>query len=167
MSMNMTRASSTESAELSRATFSMYCYWTGEATLGQLKGVKKTKIGSLDHNEVVEVFYDPKETNLLEMSQALKAHKSFYSLIYRNEQEKKQALQTLPKGQTKKGSSRVRYIADKHSLKVRRPDLYALNLTDEQAIKLNTWAHYNYHTPMPDILTTNQKKALKNNKNKR
>ncbi len=144
---------------LKRATFSMYCYWTGEAALGKLEGVKKTKIGSLNHKEVVEVLYDAKETNVKEMAETLKQHRSFYHLLHRTEAEKKTAQKLLSKGDLKSGSGEVRYIASKHSLKVTHPDLYKLNLTEKQAIKLNTWAHFG--GKMPDVLTPEQKEKLK------
>ena len=146
---------------LDRATFSMFCYWTGEATLGTIDGVEQTKIGHLDHNEVVEVLYDPKKTNIKQMSDALIAQRSFYSFIHRNQKEKKAAAGLLTKKQMKDGSENIRYIKAKHTLQVRRPDLLKIGLTEKQALKLNTWAHYNFHSPMPDILTDEQKNKLK------
>jgi hypothetical protein len=43
---------------LSTATFSMYCFWSGEAALGQLEGVISTASGFQDGREVVKVEYD-------------------------------------------------------------------------------------------------------------
>lgn len=42
-----------------KATFSMYCFWTGEGTYGKLDGVIATKPGFMDGREVVEVEYNP------------------------------------------------------------------------------------------------------------
>ena len=144
---------------LKRATFSMYCYWTGEATLGKIPGVKQTKIGHLDGKEIVEVMYDPKKTNPGEMAKALKNYNSFYSLLYRNDQEKDEALQSLSEGDVKSASDNAHFIAPKHSLKVKYPKIYNLDLTEDQAIKLNVWAHFG--GPMPDVLTEEQKNKLK------
>ena len=150
-----------DSSSTKRATFSMYCYWTGEATLGSLPGVKKTKIGHLSGSEIVEVLYDPQKTDIAKMSKALKKQNSFYSVLYRTDEEKKYAQSALPKAQIKKSKEQeVDYIAAKHSLQVVRPDIYALDLSEEQAIKLNTWAHFHQSKPMPDILTSQQKKKL-------
>ena len=50
-------------AKTRTALFNMYCYWTGEATLGRVPGVVKTRIGELS-GEVVEVEYDPARTDV-------------------------------------------------------------------------------------------------------
>lgn len=42
-----------------RATFAMSCFWVGEAKLGRLPGVARTRTGWLGGKEVVEVEYDP------------------------------------------------------------------------------------------------------------
>jgi Thioredoxin-like len=43
---------------LTTATFSMYCFWSGEGTLGALDGVVETAPGFQDGHEVVRVQYD-------------------------------------------------------------------------------------------------------------
>lgn len=42
-----------------KATYSMYCFWTGEALFGKINGVVKTTAGYQDGKEVVTVEYDP------------------------------------------------------------------------------------------------------------
>lgn len=49
-----------EGGSTERATFSMYCFWSGEAALGALDGVVRTRAAFLDGHEVVDVDYDPK-----------------------------------------------------------------------------------------------------------
>ncbi len=44
---------------LEKAKFAMYCFWTGEAELGSLKGVLSTRPGFIGGKEVVEVEFDP------------------------------------------------------------------------------------------------------------
>lgn len=44
---------------LETATFSMYCFWTGEGTLGAIPGVIETAPGFADGREVVRVTYNP------------------------------------------------------------------------------------------------------------
>ena len=41
------------------ATFSMYCFWTGEKKLGNVNGVLETQPGFMNGREVVEVKYNP------------------------------------------------------------------------------------------------------------
>jgi hypothetical protein len=125
-------------AKTERAVFSMYCYWTGEATVGQVPGVVRTRIGSLGGNEVVEVEFDPTKTNVERLTQALKRRNSFYDVV----------------------SGNVRYTEEpKHSLRVVHPELLDLDLTEAQAIALNSWSHFG--GPMPDVLTPEQKARLK------
>lgn len=47
------------SPRLERASFAMHCFWEGEARLGALPGVTKTRAGWIGGKEVVEVFFDP------------------------------------------------------------------------------------------------------------
>ena len=42
-----------------KATYSMYCFWTGEALFGKINGVVKTTAGYQGGKEVVMVEYDP------------------------------------------------------------------------------------------------------------
>lgn len=48
---------------LETATFSMYCFWTGEGTFGALPGVIETEPGYQDGKEVVKVQFDPAITS--------------------------------------------------------------------------------------------------------
>jgi hypothetical protein len=54
-------------AGLQVATFSMYCFWTGEGTFGALPGVIETQPGYQDGREVVKVWYDPAVTGKAEL----------------------------------------------------------------------------------------------------
>lgn len=46
-------------ARRDRTTFAMFCYWEGEAQLGRLDGVTRTRAGWVGGREVVEVEFDP------------------------------------------------------------------------------------------------------------
>lgn len=46
-------------AGLETATFSMYCFWSGEATFGSIPGVIETEPGFQDGKEVVKVQFNP------------------------------------------------------------------------------------------------------------
>ena len=138
------------------ATFSMYCYWTGEATVGRVPGVVASRIGHLDGHEVVEVTYDSGRTGVGELAQALKRQSSLYSLIVASPAEQAVAEGYLKPSEIAVRRGETRYIASKHSLQVRHPDLYFLDLTEEQAIALNAWSHFG--GPMPDVLSPDQER---------
>lgn len=142
------------------AVFSMYCYWTGEASIGEVPGVVSTRIGSLGGNEVVEVEYDPARTDVGRLAQALKRRNSFYALIVPDREAAARASRLVPSSEIEIRSGRVRYTEEpKHSLRVVHPELLELDLTEAQAIALNTWSHFG--GPMPDVLTPEQRAKLK------
>lgn len=133
------------------ALFSMYCYWSGEATVGQVPGVVATRIGDLKGNEVVEVTYDPRRTGLSELVAALKRNSAFYSLIVPDTTAKAAAAGVVPASDVRVEPSKATFIESKYSLKTKRPDLYYLDLTEEQAIALNSWCYFGGR--MPDVLS--------------
>jgi len=143
------------------ATFSMYCYWTGEATLGKVAGVKQTRIGHLGGSEIVEVTFDPSESSLQELVDSLKAQQSFYAVIARTEEEAHAAAAVVPKSEIERTERNPRFIESKYTLRTRHPELWKLGLTEEQAIALNSWSFFGGR--MPDVLTARQKEALKSN----
>ena len=108
-------------------------------------------------SEVVEVEYDPARTNLANLADALKQQSSFYSLIVQSDEEKKQAGRWL-------GPSEIRikprpsFIESKYSLRSQHPELYYLDLTEEQAIRLNAWSYFG--GSQPDVLREDQKVLL-------
>jgi len=134
------------------ATFSMYCYWTGEATLGKAPGVVATRIGDFGGNEVVEVTYDPARTDVAHLADTLKQQGSFYAYIAPGPEAAKRS--GLPATEVKVRPGHPSYVEPKHSLRVVHPELYYLDLTEAQAIALNTWSHFG--GPMPNVLTPEQ-----------
>jgi len=54
-------------AGLETATFSMYCFWSGEGTFGQIPGVIATEPGFQDGKEVVRVQYNPNRVSKNEL----------------------------------------------------------------------------------------------------
>ncbi len=50
-----------EGVATERAVFAMHCFWEGQAKLGNLEGVVKTRAGWLRGEEVVEVDFDPRQ----------------------------------------------------------------------------------------------------------
>ena len=151
--------SSGASANTESATFSMYCYWTGEATLGRVPGIINSKIGTLDGREIVRVDFDSGTTNLLELTKALKSEHSFYSLITRNEGERDHAQKFLKSSEITVITAEPSFVEAKYSLKASHPEIYYLDLTEHQAIVLNSWSYFG--GTMPDVLTASQKELLK------
>lgn len=140
------------------ATFSMYCYWTGEATLGRVGGVIASRIGHWGRHEIVQVDYDPEQTNLGELVDALKSQRSFYSLVAESGTAKREAERFVPTNEISELSGSPRFIDSKYNLRQRHPELSALDLTERQAIALNSWSYFG--GVMPDVLTADQKKKL-------
>ncbi len=141
------------------ATFSMYCYWTGEATVGRVDGVVASRIGHWGGSEIVQVDYDPRLTDLGELARALKRQRSFYSVIVKSKNEKAEAERRLGGGEVTVRTGKARFIDPKHSLRTRHPKLYKLDLSERQAILLNSWSYFG--GPMPDVLTAEQKRSLR------
>jgi hypothetical protein len=54
---------------LDTATFSMYCFWSGEGTLGNVQGVIETEPGFQNGKEVVKVLFDPARINAAQLSE--------------------------------------------------------------------------------------------------
>lgn len=92
----------------------------------------------LDGKEVVQVEYDPAKISLPNLVEALKNQDSFYSV--------------------EKPNAQPRFADSKYSLRTLHPELYYLDLTEAQAIALNSWSYFGGQ--MPDVLTPNQKNTL-------
>lgn len=103
-----------------------------------MPGITSSKIGTLDGKEVVQVEYDPAKTSLPNLVEVLKKQNSFYSVEGPNAQP--------------------RFVDSKYSLRSQHPDLYYLDLTEAQAIALNSWSYFG--GKMPDVLTPDQKNTL-------
>lgn len=56
-------------------TYSMYCFWTGEALFGKVNGVVKTSAGFQGGKEVVVVEYDPKIVTASRLHEIAENHK--------------------------------------------------------------------------------------------
>ncbi len=57
------------------ATYSMYCFWTGEALFGRINGVMKTTAGFQGGKEVVAVEYDPSIVSKTELDKIAQTQK--------------------------------------------------------------------------------------------
>ncbi len=71
-----------EATGIETATFSMYCFWSGERTLGNVDGVLETQPGFMNGHEVVTVKYNPILISEKELvSEAKSANYSFVNDI--------------------------------------------------------------------------------------
>lgn len=143
---------------LETATFSMFCYWTGEATLGKVDGVVASRIGHWGGQEIVQVDYDPARTDRERLAKALVGQRSFYAVLAESNEARGQLAGAFSDGQIRSVSGEPEFIEPKHSLRTRYPKIADLELTEAQAIALNSWAYFG--GPMPEVLSADQKRQL-------
>jgi hypothetical protein len=123
-----------------------------------LPGIKSTKIGHLGGQEVVTVEYDPEQTNLKQMSDTLKRQRSFDSLVVKDRESALNAGGSLNRSEIQINSANPRFIESKYSLRSQHPELYRLDLTEDQKRILNSWSYFG--GPRPDVLTEQQNQIL-------
>ncbi len=123
-----------------------------------MPGIKSTKIGHLGGQEVVTVEYDPEQTNLKKMSDALKRQGAFDSLVVMDRESALDAGGYLNRPEIQINSANPRFIEAKYSLRSQHPELYRLDLTEEQRRILNSWSYFG--GTRPDVLTEQQKQIL-------
>jgi len=121
-------------------------------------GIVSSKIGTLDGNEIVRVEYDSSKTNLPKLVETLKDNSSFYSLITKTNAERDRAKGVLNSASITVNAEEPDFVEPKYTLRTTHPELYHLDLTEQQAVVLNSWAYFG--GPMPDVLTTEQKQLL-------
>ncbi len=124
-----------------------------------MPGIISSKIGSLNGREVVRVEFDSGLTNLNELVKALKSQSSFYSLITKNETEHEHAKNILKSADVSIDAQEPRFEESKYSLRTAHPEIYYLDLTEHQAIVLNSWSYFGGE--LPDVLTGSQKELIK------
>ncbi len=92
------------------------------------------------------------------MSDALKRERSFGSLVVEDEESGVDARGYLRRSEIQINSEKPRFIESKHSLRSGHPELYRLDLSEDQKRILNSWSYFG--GPMPDVLTDQQKRML-------
>ena len=88
-----------------KATFGMYCFWTGEAKLGSIPGVVDSEPGFMGGSEVVSVTFDPNVVSYEDLvAQANK--KNAFDRVFTHSVDQKQKAQNLVKSSNiRKGQS--------------------------------------------------------------
>jgi len=71
----ITQEMQNDSKHTKEAFYSMYCFWTGEAKLGQIEGVLSTEPGFMNGKEVVKITYDKEKANSKDLAEVAKSHK--------------------------------------------------------------------------------------------
>lgn len=123
-----------------------------------MPGITSSRIGTLNGNEIVEVGFDPAQTSLPALVKTLKSQNSFYSLIARNDAERDRLSKSVPKSDISVENEEPRFVEAKYTLRTQHPELYYLDLTETQAVVLNSWSYFG--GGMPDVLTPAQKQLL-------
>jgi len=121
-------------------------------------GILSSNIGTLDGNEIVRVQFDSAKINLQALVQTLENNSSFYSLVVKNEVERERAKKILNSADITVHPGEPHFVEPKYTLRSAHPELYYLDLTEQQAIALNSWSYFG--GPIPDLLTASQKQLL-------
>jgi len=119
-----------------------------------LPGIIGSRIGHQEGSEIVEVDYDPQRVTLAEMVRALRKESSFYSVVAADRATYEATKEQLPDAPVTRAHNKASFIESKHSLRSLYPDLYYLDLTEKQAIALNSWSYFG--GKMPDVLSPSQ-----------
>lgn len=118
------------------ATFSMYCFWTGEKEIGQLDGVVETQAGFMNGREVVSVKYNPaviEYQNLLEASNKAQCASHVYT---ENDKQIKDTKKVLGE----QGVSKTGHFRQDKDPKyyLGRTEYRYIPMTQLQAVKVNS-----------------------------
>jgi len=89
------------------------------------------------------------------MVRALEKESSFYSVMANGRAAHEAVSAALPDKEVALTRGKPEFIESKHSLRTRFPDLYYLDLTERQAITLNSWSYFGGE--MPEVLSPSQR----------
>ena len=88
-----------------KASFAMFCFWTGEAKLGNIDGVVSTEPGFMGGHEVVTVEYNPAILNFETLTKEAKNLSCASKVFVDNAQQKESAEKVLTANSIKKSSN--------------------------------------------------------------
>lgn len=124
-----------ETSGTETATFSMYCFWTGEKKLGNVDGVLETQPGFMNGSEVVEVKYNPVIISYEELVKEANQASCASHVFTENNQETKMAEKIVGKNAASKKS---RFRLDREPKYYLSKSIYRyIPMTQYQATKVN------------------------------
>ena len=119
-----------------KAHLSMYCFWTGEKTIGQMEGVVKTLPGFMDGREVVQVEYDPAVISFPKLVQQAEKEQCASHVYTTTKLQEKQAAKVVGARSVSKES---KFRLDREPKYYLSQTHYAyLPMTPLQAVKVNS-----------------------------
>ena len=122
-------------AQKARATFSMYCFWSGEVAIGGVDGVVSTQPGFLDGHEVVQATFDPAVVSYDALVRAAKSAGQASSVYTHDASQLKIARGIVGRAAQAPGAMRYSAKDDKYQLK--HALLRFVPMTVGQATKVN------------------------------
>ena len=130
-----------------QATFAMYCFWTGEAAVGGLEGVRATRAAFLDGHEVVDVEFDPNVTPFDELLKTARSARCA-DRVYARTPGQRTAAETLSiPVESTSDESRVSEKDTKYQL--RHSPLRFVPMTEAQASRVNAALGHRRDSPSP------------------
>ncbi|NND35486.1 MAG: hypothetical protein HKN76_23055 [Saprospiraceae bacterium] len=132
---------------LEKTTLSMFCFWTGEKELGKIDGVFKTEAGFMNHDEVVNVYYDPEIVELESILKEGQKTNCADGAYYQDKQEKDEASKILAANKLRPIS---RFKPDQEPKYYLTQTVYKdVPMSPAQAVKINALIGY---SKSPDFL---------------
>jgi hypothetical protein len=123
--------------QTAKATFAMHCYWDGEAQLGSIEGVVRTRAGWVGSDEVVEVVYDPDVLGYEKLVNAAR-QRQCATKIYAHDEQQLETARALAGGIAAGLDAPARSAkASDQKFALRHCELRYLPLTPMQATKVN------------------------------
>ncbi len=134
-----------------RLAICQYCFWTGEMKIGAIEGVTRTEAGFLDGREVTMVEYDPAKLSPAEIFKQAKLNGVGISAYLENPDK-------LPGSKKLTPDYRPAPARDQKK-QIQGTPFQKLNLTPEQATKVNAYARSNPSKAL-QFLTAEQRSQL-------
>lgn len=120
-----------------RASFGMYCYWSGEACLGGLPGVLESRTGSLGGSEAVELRFDPAVVSYGELVQEARQRGCADRVFAHDAAQRRAAAEVFGKAVTLE-TGRLREAGRRdQKYYLRRSAWKQVELTPRQAVRVN------------------------------
>ncbi len=122
--------------ESKRATFSMHCFWSGEACLGEIDGVLASRAGWLEGIVVVELIFDP---SVVSYGELLRAAPTCSDAVFTHSDEQQRAARAVFGDDARLARGFAEIAKDSDQKRALRGTSYAIaTLTPRQAVRVNS-----------------------------